>query len=224
MISGDPQYPGKVDVNPDWLGFPKSAENLGSQLEQAKIPWRAYNEDMPNPCALDSAKPYAPKHDPFLYFKDIQQGPDGLCAQRNVSFDSFGADLAAGSFRYMWITPNLNDDGHDPVDFLGNAKTPEASLQVSDAWLAKTVPAIMASETYKAGGVIFITWDEAEGRDGRSGDQIPMIIVSPRIKAAGFVSQVAYSHKSYLATIEDMLGLPRLATVQNEPSMLEFFQ
>ena len=31
-------------------------------------------------------------------------------------------------------------------------------------------------------------------------------------------------YMSYLATIEDILDLPRLATVDDEPSMLEFFQ
>jgi hypothetical protein len=224
MISGDPQYPGKIDVNPDWIGFPKSAANLGTQLEAAKIPWRAYNENMATPCLLDSNKPYAPKHDPFLYFDDIQNGPGGLCAQRNVDFDAFGADLATGNFRYMWITPNLTDDGHDPVDLFGTAVDPRASLRESDAWLSGHVTSIMQSAAYQKGGVIFITWDEAEGRDGRPTDQIPMIIVSPRIKAPGFRSSKAYSHKSYLATVEDILGLPRLPTVKDEPSMLEFFQ
>jgi hypothetical protein len=224
MISGDPQYPGGIDMNPDWVGFPKDAANLGTQLEAAKIPWRAYNESMPSPCMLDEAKPYAPKHDPFLFFTDIQKGPDGLCAKRNVGLDSFAADLAAGTFRYMWITPNLTDDGHDPVDILGNAETPVASLQASDAWLASHVPPIMNSAAFKAGGVLFITWDEAEGRNGDSTDQIPMIVVSPKIKSAGFKSNTAYSHKSYLATVEDILGLARLPTVQNEPSMIEFFR
>ncbi len=51
-----------------------------------------------------------------------------------------------------------------------------------------------------------------------------MIIVSERIKSKGYKSNKAYSHKSYLATVEDILGLPRLSTVANEPNMLEFFK
>ena len=39
-----------------------------------------------------------------------------------------------------------------------------------------------------------------------------------------FVASKAYSHKSYLATVEDLLGLPRLDTVRSEPSMREFFR
>jgi hypothetical protein len=51
-----------------------------------------------------------------------------------------------------------------------------------------------------------------------------MIVVSELIKSAGFKSNVAYSHKSWLATVEDILGLPRLATTTNEPNMMEFFK
>ncbi|MGH7285771.1 MAG: hypothetical protein ACRELY_29990, partial [Polyangiaceae bacterium] len=82
----------------------------------------------------------------------------------------------------------------------------------------------MDSSVYKAGGVIFLTWDEAEGRNSNSKDQVPMIIISPNIVSAGFKSANAYSHKSYTATIEDILGLPRLTTVASESNMFEFLK
>ena len=116
----------------------------------------------------------------------------------------------------MWITPNLNSDGHDP----GN--NPVTALKASDAWAKAEIPKIMASPAYLNGGVIFLTWDEAKGRNGNSVDQVPMIVISARIKSRGFTSSTAYSHKGYLATVEDILGLPRLATVKNEPNMMEF--
>jgi hypothetical protein len=67
-----------------------------------------------------------------------------------------------------------------------------------------------------------ITWDEAEGRAGHSHDQVPMIILSKKVKQVGMTSATAYSHASYLATVEDLLKLPRLATVSNAPSMTAF--
>jgi hypothetical protein len=119
----------------------------------------------------------------------------------------------------MWITPNLVNDGHDP------SNDPPGALKHSDDWLKAELSAILNNATYKAGGVIFLTWDEAEGRSGAgSADQVPMIVISPRIVKPGYTSSKAYSHKSYLATVEDILGLPRLATVSTEPNMLEFFQ
>src|SRR5439155_26817488 len=64
----------------------------------------------------------------------------------NVDFSHFAADLAANSYRYMWITPNLVDDGHDAIDV-------PTGLHNADAWMAQHVPAILASDGYQAGGV-----------------------------------------------------------------------
>lgn len=217
MISGDNQYPGIVDVGPNQAPyFPSANDNLGHQMTMAGIPWRSYQEDMGTACRLTDNGDYATKHDPFLYFDNIQNGPNDLCANTSVDFSQFEADLASNDYRYMWITPNLINDGHNPTN------DPAKSLKQSDDWLKTVIPKIMDSDGYKAGGVIFLTWDEAEGRTNLNFDQIPMIIISNRIKSAGFTSDTAYTHSSYLATIEDMLGLDRLATVTNEPNMLEF--
>jgi phosphatidylinositol-3-phosphatase len=224
MISGDPQYGGVVDYNPTdqvFLGpkFPVDKPNLGTQLIAQGIPWRSYQESMGAACTLTDNPPYAPKHDPFLYFQNIQLGANGVCANTNVDYNQFPADVAGNTYRYVFITPNLNSDGHDP------SGDPVAALKFSDAWAHTEIDKIMATTAYKDGGVIFITWDEAENRSGAgSADQIPMIVVSESIKAAGYTSSTKYSHKSYLATVEDILGLPRLATVANEPSMMEFFK
>ena len=222
MISGAPQYPGGRDLNPTQAfhggSFPVSQPNLATQLISAGIPWRAYEEHMGTACKLTVSGTYAPKHDPFLYFANVQLGAGGLCASTNVDYTAFGADLTANKTRYAFITPDLTSDGHDP------SGDPVAALRTSDTWARTEIGKIMASPAYLNGGVIFVTWDEAEGRSGHSGDQIPMIIVSERIKRAGYTSSVAYSHKSYLATVEDLLGLPRLSTVTSEPSMMEFFK
>ena len=41
----------------------------------------------------------------------------------------------------------------------------------SDTWLSTEVPKVAASAATMSGGVIFITWDEAEGRNGDDPDQ-----------------------------------------------------
>ena len=215
MISGDNQYPGIIDIGPNQIPyFPSSAQNLGTQLEAMHVNWRSYQESMSTPCKLSDSGDFATKHDPFLYFTDMQMS--AVCANRNVDYTAFAADLAANTYRYMWITPNLTDDGHNPTN------DPVGSLTVSDTWLSHEVPAILDSDGYKSGGILFITWDESEGRNGDDPDKIPMIILSPRLKQAGMTSATAFTHSSYLATVEDLLGLPRLATVTSEPNMMEF--
>ena len=101
--------------------------------------------------------------------------------------------------------------------------SPVTGLMQADHWASVEIPKILASDAYKNGGVIFLTWDEAEGRGTDSKDQIPMIVISSKIVSAGFKSSKSYSHRSYLATVEDMLGVPRLATVAQESAMTDFF-
>ncbi|HUS30497.1 MAG TPA: alkaline phosphatase family protein [Kofleriaceae bacterium] len=216
MISGANQYPGVVDVSPTQVPyFPADKPNLGTQLQAANLKWRSYQESMGTPCKLSNDGKYAPKHDPFLYFTDMQKGANGLCAATNVDYSLFEADLATNEYDYMWITPNLDNDGHDP------ASDPALGLRNSDMWMSHEVPKILASTGFKAGGILFITWDEDEGGNN---EKIPMIIVSPRVKAAGMTSDTAYTHASYLATVEELLSLPRLDTVAQTPSMMEFLK
>ncbi len=217
MISGANQYPGVVDLDPTTIPFPVNKPNLATQLEAANIKWRSYQESMGTPCKLSSSGDYAPKHDPFLYFTDQQKAPNNLCADTNVDYSNFAADLATNSYRYMWITPNLTDDGHNP------SNDPVAALKTADHWMSVEVPKILASDGYKNGGILFITWDEAEGRNGDDGDKIPMIVLSPRLKSPGTQVATAMTHSSYTATIDDLFGFQRLAAVTSDPSMADWF-
>jgi hypothetical protein len=216
MVSGDNQYPGVIDIGPtQWPYFPADKPNLGTQLVAANIKWRSYQESMAMPCQMTDGGRYATKHDPFIYFKDQATGANGLCAATNVNYSMFEQDLQSNDYRYMWITPNLDNDGHDPTT------DPVVGLRNADTWMSHEVPKILASDGFKAGGILFITWDEDEGGND---EKIPMIILSPRLVSTGMTSANAYTHSSYLATIEDLLKLPRLATVTNTPSMMEFFK
>jgi hypothetical protein len=220
MISGANQYGGVFDFDPVTFGlFPVDKPNLATQFEAKGVKWRSYQESMGTPCRLTATADllYAPKHDPFLYFTD-QQSNTARCADTNVDHSEFAADLAADSYDYQWITPNLTDDGHDP------AADPVAALKTCDNWLKTEVPKILASDGFKNNGILFITWDEAEGRNGDDADTIPMIILSNRLKQAGMTSATAFTHSSYTATIEDLLGMPRLATVTSTTSLMEFLK
>jgi phospholipase C len=220
---GNGWYPAIFDTDPTQFGFPyadSNPTNLGGQLEAAGIPWRSYQESMGSACKLSASGNYAPKHDPFLYFDNIQNGANNLCKKTNVDYSNFAADLAAGTYKYMWITPNLVSDGHDPAD------DPKTAMKQSDAWLKKELKKILNSDAYKNGGVVFLTWDEAEGRNGDSGDQVPMIVISPKLKQAGYKTNTALSHASYLATIEELFGLDKLgdAADPSVATLMEFFQ
>jgi len=62
--------------------------------------------------------------------------------------------------------------------------------------------------------VLFITWDEDSGR---TDNQVLTLVLRPDVKHR--VSAVSYDHYSLLATIEDILGLPRLANAATAQPM-----
>src|SRR6202023_1490651 len=86
----------------------------GSIFQQV-VQWKAYEESMPSPCDRSNGAGYAPKHNPALYFS----GLSGTCRVRDVPLGTTSnspllRDLAnnARAPRYMFVTPNLCNDGH----------------------------------------------------------------------------------------------------------------
>jgi hypothetical protein len=97
--------------------------------------WASYQESMGAPCGVVSHGEYAVKHNPFMYFADINGWngstfvPPARCAEHVVDYSQLGTDLAAGQVPdYAFITPNLQDDMHD------------GTVAQGDAWLAAEVP------------------------------------------------------------------------------------
>jgi phosphatidylinositol-3-phosphatase len=174
-----------------WHSLP--AGGLGAQLATAGISWRAYMEGMSANC-LVNGNGYALKHDPFPYY-------GGKCPSQVVPFSQFASDLTGAVPRFVWITPNLCHDGHD------------CSTAVADAWLAQTVPSILASAAWKDNGVLFITWDEGED----NANSVLTLVIHPRPVLHS--SARPYNHYSLLATIEDELATPRLGEAASASAM-----
>ncbi len=164
-------------------------QDIGDQMTAAGITWRAYMEGMSGDCRQGNGE-YAVKHDPFAYY-------GGRCPPSVVPLSQLASDLASSSSpRFTWITPNLCNDMHD------------CGPSVGDAWLQRTVPALLASPAM-TNGVVFITWDENEG--GGSNQVLTVVLGSRRPVNPGS----RYSHPSVLATVEDLLGLGRLPATRS---------
>jgi hypothetical protein len=182
-------------INSDCTDCSVGATNLIDQLESADISWRAYMEDMPSPCFTGAqADGYAKKHDPFVYFDDIVNDPS-RCSNL-VPFSRLGGDAASGALPdFIWITPNLCNDGHD------------CSTAAADSWLAVHIPALLKS--LGRGGILFLTWDEGEGTAGccgtAAGGHIVTIVAGPGAKS-GVTLTSSVDHYSILKTIEELYG------------------
>jgi phospholipase C len=166
------------------------AGGLGAQLTSAGVTWRAYMEGLTPAGCLRSPYPYAVKHNPFAYY-------GGACPENVVSLEALDADLAADTPSLVWITPGLCHDGHD------------CALAEAGVWLESLVGRIVASPAWRDHGVLFVVWDEGNGRS----DLVPLIVASPDIESRRV--DVMYDHFSLLAAIEDRFGLPRLGAARD---------
>jgi phospholipase C len=176
--------------------------HLVDQIEGAGLTWKAYQESMGAPCGLTSHGRYAAKHNPFVYFNDVNgwdgtaYHPDARCNSHVVDYSQLDIDIANHTLpRYVFITPNLDNDMHD------------APIGTGDSWLANEIPKLLATDNYKNGGVIFLMWDEGGGSP--AADDPPFIAISPNA-AHGTHSQVDYDTSSYVKTVQNILGIDEL--------------
>ncbi len=257
-----PQQPG-LDAHGQVLGlgcvYPDIVKTLPDQLEAAGLTWKGYMEDMgrnPNRERATCGHPqigardytliatvkdkYAAKHNPFVYFHTIIDD-QARCDAHVVNLEALPKDLrsSATTPNYVFITPNLCNDGHDPDCIDGSP----GGFTAIEAFLRKWVPLITASPAFKQDGLLIITFDESEGSGpegataccreqplasarrppgviGPGGGRIGAVLLSRYIKP-GTVSTVPYNHYSLLRTVEDIFGLAHLGYAA-EPDLQSF--
>jgi phospholipase C len=203
-------------VTSDCTSCFQNQTNLADQIEASGRTFRAYMESMPSPCILGDSGQYAQRHNPWIYYDDIRTNAT-RCKADIVPYTQFATDVASSNPpNFMWITPNVCSDMHD------------CSVSTGDTWLAQNVPTILNSSAFKNGGVLFLVFDEGTTSAGcctdAFGGHIPMLVISP-LSIAGLSSTTAENHYSFVRTIEDSWGMPRLnsASCVCNPSMTEYF-
>jgi hypothetical protein len=195
--------------------------HLVTQLENAGIPWKSYQEDISGQsCPLSTSGLYAPKHNPMVFFDDVTNGnssSSSRCIAHVRPLSELAGDLAADRVAgYNFVTPNLCNDMHNAT---GCATSDE--VQNGDDWLRANVPALLSSAAYNRGGVIFITWDESEGGEFPIG----MIVLSPFARGGGYSNQIHYTHSSTLRTVQEIFGVtPLLGDAANATDLGDLFR
>lgn len=180
--------------------------SLFSQLANAGRSWRVYAQNDRTGCYTGvsahggrdgpgAAGVYVRKHNPAISFTSVAGDP-AQC--RNIlplrAFDPQAAP-------FEMIVPNLTNDMHD------------GTIAQGDAFLRALVPDILASAAFRAGGVLFITFDEGSSNRGSLGDHgghVVTLIVSTSVPK-GHRYRAYADHFSLLRTTERILGLPCLA-------------
>jgi hypothetical protein len=227
-----------------------SGANIVDQLDARGLSWRAYMQTMPEvgsqveywpvidtPTGPVTVKLYAQKHNPFMYFSDINYpGSARLVNIVPFKFKRFAADLRSRHVpNLVWISPDQCNDMHgisaSTASLIGNPNCgfPDSGLdhgaiQLGDAFLKKAVRAITHSRTWRTeASSLVIVWDEDDysGIDGCCGSptgkngvvlggaSAPLLVINSN--GRGESTAVAANHYSLLATIEHLWQLPCLA-------------
>ncbi len=134
----------------------------------------------PNPGAANATDQYVPKHFPFPWFSSLLSNPDDCNAahiadvfdRSNGLYHDLQNEATTPAFSY--ITPNNCSDAHDAVcsgnNLSGGFADPDTpnpprnytgGLYAADKFLEHVIPEIEASPAFKDGGLIDITFDEA---------------------------------------------------------------
>jgi hypothetical protein len=185
-------------------------DNVIRQLLAAGKTWKSYAENLPSTGYVGGDQGlYARRHNPVVWFTDVKDVP----AQRQniVDYSELAADLAANRLpHYVWIEPNLCNDGHDCAN------------DVVNTWLSQNLPPILNHPSF-ANSLFILTYDESETSAMHGGGKIPVIMISPRAKP-GYRSTTFYQFESVLRLSLEALGITSIPGRGNgAPTMWEFF-
>jgi hypothetical protein len=177
-------------------------------------------------CSHTETAFYINSHNPFLYYTDIgnnatrcarivdaNPGSSGYLALPTQLLSDLNSALTASNF--MWLTPNLCDDGHTLCAPLNN------TVSQQNQYLSLLVPKILNSTIFKTQkAALFITWDES----ATTRNNIVTAIWAGPVSRTGFTSTSPYGHYSAVSTLEIAWSLPSLTNYDSTaPAMIEFF-
>jgi len=226
-----------IPANPNTVG-----KTIADQLSELGRSWKTYQESLP-PSGADGVnfadgfftdlsdipgaipgeaqtliKLYAAKHNPFVYFRSVQEGQ----LDHVVGFQGehgLYADLAAGDVpEYSFIAPNQCNDQHgrgnagpqcdfDPNDNGTQVGLNPALISIGDQTVGNLVRAIKGSQVWKDGrNAIVVLWDENDYSVAPIINQV-LMVVDTNYGPHGRKSNHYYNHFSLLKSIESGLRL-----------------
>jgi hypothetical protein len=184
-----------------------STEHLATQLSAAGLTWMAYQEGIDatsGACPIQSSGYYQPKHDPFIFFRDVSGDPPSRsnpeCAAHHKPYSMLVDDLMHDAVAdYNFITPDQCHDMH------GQSGCPNDNLiRAGDDWLRENVPPLI--EYCDAhDGVVYLNYEQ-----GETTSKMPFLALGARAKS-GYVSAVELDQGSLPRSVEAIFGLPVLA-------------
>jgi hypothetical protein len=237
-------------------------KNLVDQVEASGRTWKAYMQSMPSVGYEGEYAPiingttvklYAQKHNPFMYFSDINSAGNPRLNDVVPFENTFSHDLSTGNVpNFVWISPDQCHDMHGitpataalvnlPSCGYPDSGLDHGAISLGDQFLQQTITQITSSQVWKTTrSSIVVAWDENDysGYSGGPGSPVgangvvlgggdaPLLVIN---SAAGpqHVSNRLADHYTLLSTIEQLWHLGCLANTcspRTSGSMLELFR
>lgn len=202
---------------PNWT---RSKEHLTTQIEAAGLTWMTYQEDIDpettGACPIRYAGNYVAHHNPFIYFADVAGAPptkdNANCIAHTRELGHFLTDMQQGSLaNYVFISPNRCHDMH------GHSGCPDNKIAAGDDFL-KSLLTPLLPWARQNDAVVFVMWDE-----GSRSPKMPFFAAGAGVRQ-GHQSDVSYSHRSVLRTVERIFGLPVLPAVSDATDLSDMFE
>ncbi|KAI9743500.1 MAG: hypothetical protein M1818_002813 [Claussenomyces sp. TS43310] len=193
-------------LNGDWFNaVPENISSTIDLLEDKGISWAMYEEDMPYTGFQGveyinqetGANDYVRKHNPAVMLNSVVNSESRLERIKNTTL--FFEDLEANTLpQWMFITPNMTDDGHD------------SSVTTAGTWLRWFLDPLLTNPNFMNNTLVLLTFDENENYAIRNnvfsvllGDALPASLV-------GQSDTTYYNHYSEIATVEANWNLSTL--------------
>lgn len=194
-----------------------ASPSLYRQLTTAGLGWKAYEEQMPAPCAQQSGGGYKIGHNPPLFYSGLTDcaANDLPVPDLTAQSGALWADLQNQTLPALgWVTPSLVNDGEG-----------SGGLRAADTWLKNFLALVQQSNAYQNGDTtVLVSYDEGTGADSTVGEDctnktldtigkqeschVPFFVVNPYVSTS---DGTFFDHYSVTRTVEDVFGLPYLA-------------
>jgi len=168
------------------------------------------------------------EHLAFVYFSNVSRGLNPK-SQEGIDhvhpYYQLATDLAnQTSAQYNFITPNLGHDGHEGISPCATLLSLEATRCAAIHGSNNTSRSSRNRQSTKAGGALFVIWDEAEDSGAYGDGPIGMFLLSPFAKGGGkkaYSNSIYYTHSSTLKTVEEIFGVTSLLGVAGDAAIFD---
>ncbi|KAI0306225.1 phosphoesterase family-domain-containing protein [Multifurca ochricompacta] len=199
-------------ANDGFFAIPSNISTIVDLLDTKDISWASYQENAPADgftgfsfASVNYLSPGAPprtfyvrKHNPLIIYDSVATVPSRAARIRN--FNDFAADVNASAIpQWLFVTPNLVNDGHD------------TDMTFTSAWLEFWLEPLLTDRRFNdEHTLILLTFDENETKGTNNRIWAALLGGAIPKHLHGTTDSTFYTHYSALSTVQANWGLGSL--------------